>query len=421
MKCVIMAGGKGSRISSIANEIPKPMIKISGKPVLENSIEVLKKQGIVDIIITVGHLGKIIMDYFGDGSRLGVNISYYYEKELLGNAGALFRIKDELNDDFLLINGDIIFDIDINKMIMYHKKQGGLATILVHPNNHPFDSGIIICDKTNVVRKWLTKEEPKPEFYRNRTNAGMHILSPKLLNNMSKEKVDLDRDILRPLANTGELIAYESTEYVKDMGTPERYFSVCKDYEDGLVKDRNAINKQKAIFLDRDGTINKYVGFLKDIEKFELIEDAADAILLINNSRYLTIVVTNQPVVARGEVTEDELCEIHNKMETLLGKKNAYINDVFFCPHHPDKGFVGEIPELKINCNCRKPKPGLLMKAAEKYNIDLSESWMIGDSETDVLAGKAAGCKTALVNNQEKYGQDLTGKNLYDAVKRILS
>lgn len=395
MKTVIMAGGKGTRISSIASDIPKPMIKIGDKPVLELEIESLKKQGLKDFIITISHLGYVIKDYFGDGSRLGVKIEYYNEETPLGNAGALFEIKDKLKDDFLLINGDMLFDIDINRFLDFHRKKKGLVTIFTHPNTHPFDSGLVVTDKNSCVIRWLNKEDTRPDYYKNRVNAGVHIISPKVLENKPcKEKIDLDRDILKPFSETGEMYAYDSPEYVKDMGTLERYAEVCKDYFSGKVSRRNLCNKQKAIFLDRDGTINRYVGFLTNIDDFELLENTAEAIKMINDSDYLAIVISNQPVIARGETTFEELDMIHNKMETLLGEKGAYLNGIYFCPHHPDRGFEGEVKELKINCECRKPKPGMLLKAAEDFNINLEKSYMIGDSENDIKAGKSAGCST---------------------------
>lgn len=183
------------------------------------------------------------------------------------------------------------------------------------------------------------------------------------------------------------MFCYDSPEYVKDMGTPDRYYSVCKDCKEGRISEKNLKHKQKAIFFDRDGTINKYVGFLRNIDEFELIDGVAAAIRKINESGYLAVVVTNQPVIARGEVSFEELEEIHNKMETLLGKEGAYLDAIYYCPHHPHKGYEGERPELKIECDCRKPKPGMLFKAAEDFNIDLSQSWMIGDGENDVKAG----------------------------------
>ena len=232
-------------------------------------------------------------------------------------------------------------------------------------------------------------------------------------------KVDLDRQLLKPLAGTGKMFCYDSPEYVKDMGTPERYYSVCEDYKTGRVSGKNLKNKQKAVFLDRDGTINKYVGFLRNIDEFELIDGVADAVKMINASGYLAIVVTNQPVIARGEVSFEELEEIHNKMETLLGKEGAYLDAIYFCPHHPHKGYEGERPELKFDCDCRKPKPGMLLNAAQDFNIDLSQSWMIGDGENDIKAGQNAGCQTALIGS-ESYGQTVAVSSLKDFVEQYL-
>lgn len=422
-----MAGGKGTRISSVANDIPKPMIKIEGMPVLEHEIACLRSQGFTDLILTVGHLGHIIMDYFGDGSKIspvtgnsfGVHIEYFVEKEPLGNAGALFKIKDKLTDDFLLLNGDVLFDVDFNRFAAYHRKKGGLVTLFTHPNSHPYDSGLIVADEDGIVRQWLTKEDSRPEFYRNRVNAGLHILSSKILEIVAATpKIDLDRQILRPLADSGKMFAYDSPEYVKDMGTPERYDDVCRAFRKGIVQSKNRLRKQKTIFLDRDGTINKYVGFLRNVEDFELIDGAAEAIKRINDSGCLAIVVTNQPVIARGEVSYDELREIHNKMETLLGQKGAYLDGIYFCPHHPHKGYEGEIPELKIDCPCRKPKPGMLLQAAEDFNIDLSRSWMIGDSENDIMAGIAAGCRTGLIGDGF-FGQEKTAGSLLELIEEM--
>lgn len=429
MKVVIMAGGRGTRISSVASDIPKPMIRIEGKPVLEHEIECLRDQGFTDLILTVSHLGNIIMDYFGDGSGIspvtgkpfGVHIEYYFEKEPLGNAGALFRLKEKLTEDFLLLNADAIFDVDFNRFVTFHREKGGLATLFTHPNSHPYDSGLILADDHGMVEQWLTKEDARPTYYRNRVNAGLHVLSPKLLDReVTTQKVDLDRQLLKPLAGTGTMFCYDSPEYVKDMGTPERYEAVCRDFREGKVQARNLRNKQKAVFLDRDGTINRYVGFLRREEAFELLPGVAEAIGRINASGYLAVVVTNQPVIARGEVTVPELQNIHNKMETLLGYEGVYVDAIYYCPHHPHKGYEGEIPELKFDCDCRKPKPGMLMQAAEEYHIDLANSWMVGDAENDVKAGIAAGCKTALIGEGD-FGQNVTVSSLLEFAENVLS
>lgn len=431
MKTVIMAGGKGTRVSAVAPDIPKPMIKIEGKPVLEREIECLRDQGFKDLIITVSYLADHIINYFGDGSAFGVHIEYFIERTPLGNAGALFKLRDKLEDDFLLLNADSVFDIDFNRFVEYHRTKGGLVTLFTHPNSHPYDSGMLIADENEAVTQWLTKEDVRPHWYRNRVNAGLHVINPLVLDALGIApdvverdvdgkivKIDLDRQILKPLCGTGKMFCYDSPEYVKDMGTPDRYETVCKDYRDGVVQSKNLKKKQKAVFLDRDGTINKYVGFLRDIDDFELLPGVVEAIKVINSSGYLAIVVTNQPVIARGEATYEQLQEIHNKMETLLGKNGAYIDAIYFCPHHPDKGFEGEVEELKIECDCRKPKPGMLLGAAKDFNIDLSQSWMVGDGENDIKAGKAAGCRTALLGRVD-YSQDVTIRSLNEFVKQL--
>jgi D-glycero-D-manno-heptose 1,7-bisphosphate phosphatase len=289
MKTVIMAGGKGTRISELFPDIPKPLIPISNgidtKPVLEWEICSLRDQGFKDIILTVSHMADKIMDCFGDGSRLGTNIEYFIEDKPLGNAGALFKLREKLDSDFLLLNADAVFEVDFNRMVKYHQETRAQVTLFTHPNNHPYDSGLIIADDNKQVQSWLAKEDNRPTYYKNRVNAGLHIINPKVLDEVNIDikkigtedengktiKVDLDRQILKPLCNTGKMFCYDSPEYVKDMGTPERYKQVCQDFEHGIVQAKSLSNKQKAIFLDRDGTINKYVGFLRNIEEFELI------------------------------------------------------------------------------------------------------------------------------------------------------
>ena len=403
MKVVIMAGGKGTRIATIKNDVPKPMIPIAGKPILEWQIENLKACGLTDITLVIG--------YLGDGSRFGVRIDYFVEDTPLGTAGALFKMN--LTEDFLLMCGDVILDVDFQRFIKFHQNHHAWASLMAHPNGHPYDSSLLVTEvlppqvpgcnpfDTHRVVRWMNKEDERL-YYKNRVNAGIEIISPELLRETMKHfvprhpdapgKIDLDRDVLKPNIGSGRIYAYDTPEYIKDMGTPDRYYEVEKDILSGKVKARNLKEKQKAIFLDRDGTINKYVGFLTKPEQFELIEGVAEAIKRINKSGYLAIVVTNQPVIARGDCTCEELQMIHDKMETEFGKAGTFVDGIYICPHHPDKGFDGERPEYKHECDCRKPAPGLLLQAAKDFNIDLSQSIMIGDSERDVEAGKNAGC-----------------------------
>lgn len=442
MLTIIMAGGRGTRISELFPDIPKPLIPIDNIPVLEREINSLHNQGFTDMILTVSHMADKIMDYFGDGEKLGVKIEYFVEETPLGNAGALYKLRDRIGiEPFLLLNADAVFDVDFNRMVEFHRSHEALVTLFTHPNSHPYDSGLIIADEENHVKAWLAKEDERPKYYKNRVNAGLHVIDPKVLdmagidgekvgtvdNSTGKViKVDLDRQILKPLSGTGTMVCYDSPEYVKDMGTPERFSSVVKDYKAGTVQAKNLTNKQKAIFLDRDGTINKYVGFLRSIDQFELIDGVAEAIKRINESGYLCVVVTNQPVIARGEVTVSELDEIHRKMETELGFAGAYVDGLYYCPHHPHKGYEGEVVELKIDCDCRKPKPGMLLRAAEEFNIDLSHSFMVGDGENDIKAGLAVGCKAVLINGEGTdsktgdFGQLATVASMAEFVEKYL-
>lgn len=434
MKVVIMAGGKGTRIASVRSDVPKPMINICGKPILEHQIDNLKACGLTDIILVIGYLGDKIKEYFGDGSKFGVNIEYFVEDHPLGTAGALFKMP-QLTEDFLLLCGDVIIDVDFNRFIAFHKEHQAWASLVAHPNGHPYDSSLLVTEidapktvggmpeDTHRVIRWMAKEDERT-YYKNRVNAGIELISPELLketmmifvprHSETPDKIDLDRDVLKPNIPSGKIFAYDTPEYIKDMGTPDRFYETEKDIESGKVHARNLKNKQKAIFLDRDGTINKMVGFVTKPEQFELIEGAAEAIKAINKSGFLAIVVTNQPVIARGDCTFEELQTIHDKMETELGKVGAFVDAIYVCPHHTDKGFEGERPEYKCNCDCRKPKPGLLLQAAKDFNIDLAESYMIGDSHRDVEAGENAGVKKSIKVEENKTN------GLMEAIKEIV-
>ena len=437
MKAVIMAGGKGTRLRSVSEELPKPMVPVLGKPILEYQVGMLRRYGIRDIVIITGYKAKYIHDYFGDGSSFSVNISYINEDEPLGTAGALYYLRDQIDEDFLLLMGDLMMSVDVDRFMEAHKKGGGMATLFVHPNSHPHDSDVILTDtegklsdfgedlwgqgkrpglseETRVVRGVLSKNGKRDDFCHNMVNAGIYAFKPEILDLITGPvKQDLDKDVIRPLIPLGEVMAYHSTEYVKDMGTPERYEAVSRDIASGLVEARNLSHRQKAIFLDRDGTLNEYRGFIRDPEELKLIDGAAEAVRLINTSEYLAIVITNQPVVARGEVSFSGLDRIHAKLETELGKEGAFLDDLFYCPHHPDYGFEGEVKELKFSCSCRKPGVGMLLLAAEKYNIDLSGSYMIGDSPSDGECGKNAGLHTILIDRD-------SGEGLLEAVRSIL-
>lgn len=427
---VIQAGGKGTRLRSLTKDkIPKPLLMLNGKPMIQWQIENLKAWGVLQIVIIVGHLGEKIKECFGDGAKFGVEISYIEEAVPLGSAGALYDLKDRWGDrDFLLVFGDVMFDVDLESMVRFHEGHGGDATLLVHPNSHPYDSDLTVMDKDCRIVRFDSKEHTRNYWYDNCVNAGIYVLSGKLLRRMTERKwCDLEKDLLAPLMKEGKVYGYRTTEYVKDAGTVERFWSVSEAHARGLWSMKNRSNLQRCIFLDRDGTVNRYVGLISKEEQLELEEHAAEAIKLINESGYLAIVVTNQPVVARGMCSVEQVNCIHRKLQVLLGEEGAYLDDIVFCPHHPDKGYPEENPEYKIPCSCRKPSTGMIDQMVDRYHIDRSASYMVGDSTMDIQTGLNGGLKTILLHTgmagkDGKYSvtADMEADDLLIAIKKIL-
>ena len=431
MQAVIMAGGKGTRLAALTkDEIPKPMVPVAEKPLLLWQGEGLKENGVTDIIMVTGHLGNKIREYFEDGSRFGVTIRYFEEKEPLGTAGSFYYLKDMLHEDtFIMMSGDLFFDIDFERMIRFHQEKGAAATLFVHPNGHPFDSDLLVLDSNDRITKFDSKHNMRDYWYENCVNAGIFVFDRHICDYVPEPvKRNLENDVIKGMIEAGEPVyGYRSPEYVKDVGTVERINQTLADIERGVIKGKCLRNQQKCIFMDRDGTVNQYRGLIYKEEDLDLESCAVEAIRKINQSGRLGIIVTNQPVVARGLCEVEDVREIHRKLETLLGREGVYLDDILFCPHHPDKGYPEENPAYKIPCECRKPKIGMLKTAAEKYHIDLKESWMIGDTTIDVQTGINAGMRTALVltgeaGKDKKYDvkPDLICKNLLEAVEKIL-
>lgn len=233
---VIQAGGTGTRVRELTqDQIPKPLLEINGKPMLEWQIENLIRYGIKEIVIIIGHLGDRIETYFGDGSKWGIQISYIREVEPLGSAGALYYLKGRWDEDFLFIFGDVMFDINWDRFVKFHEDKGGLATLLVHPNSHPYDSDLVVLDDDKKVVSFDYKSNDRNYFYDNCVNAGIYILSASVLEGITKAgKLDLEKDILRPLIREGKIYGYHTSEYVKDAGTPERFHRVSKEQQEGI-------------------------------------------------------------------------------------------------------------------------------------------------------------------------------------------
>lgn len=426
----ILAGGMGTRLKSRTGDLPKPMASINGKPVLEHQINLCVQNGFTKIALLVQYQSEKIWEYFGNGSNLGAELTYVVEKEARGTAGALLDALHVMSNRFLVLYGDTYADVNLRGFWEFDCQKKSAGTLLLHPNDHPQDSDLMEIDEYNA----LVKVHPYPHSdgvsYPNLVNAALYILDKEFLSNVipTDQKTDLAKDAFPALLAAGKtLYGYVTPEYIKDMGTPDRLDKVERDINFGLPEMLSGRHPRKAVFLDRDGTINLEVNHLNSPDQLELLDGTSQAIRLINRSGMLSIGVTNQPVLARGEVTYEGLGKIHAHLDTLLGRNGAYLDRIYFCPHHPDSGFLGEVPELKIKCNCRKPQTGLFDLAFQELNISRRGSWMVGDTTSDILAGRRAGLRTILVKTgysgrDFKYdvNPDFVANNLANAVDWIL-
>jgi len=432
-KChvAILAGGMGTRLRERTGDLPKSMVPIMGKPVLQHQIELCKRHGFNDIALLVQHRHKKISDYFGDGSAYGVKLRYAIEDEPRGTAGALRDALPMLADRFLVLYGDTFMDVDLRKLWLAHEYFGVNGTLFLHPNDHPQDSDLVDIDAHGVVRAILPYPHPVGREVRNLVNAALYVLDRAGLEDVTPDegKSDIAKHMFPRMLELGRpLYGYVSPEYIKDMGTPERLDKVERDLLLGLPERLSGRQLRTAVFLDRDGTINREVTHIKSPDQLELLPGAAAAIRRLNHNGTLAVVITNQPVVARGDVSFEELNRIHARLESRLGAGGAFLDGLYFCPHHPDKGFAGEVAELKGPCHCRKPETGLIDQACRDLGIGRKDSWMVGDTTSDVEVGRRAGLRTVLLRSGHA-GSDATyairpdyiAPHLADAVEWILS
>lgn len=430
MKAVILAGGKGTRLGSLTQQVPKVLMPVAGKPVLEYQLEWLVREGVSEVLLLTGHMKRQIKEHCGDGSKWGLRISLLEEPEPLGTAGALKEAEDLLKETFLVVYGDVIVDMDLAAFISFHSQfDDPCATLMVHPNDHPHDSDLVEFDNQYRITAFHGKPHDPKVYFHNQVNAAVYLLSPRIFKYLQKGvHLDLGRDVFPNLAKREKFYAYPSAEYLKDMGSPERLVAVEADVLSGKVKRLHRRNSRPAVFLDRDGVLCHHVDFLRDLDGLVLFDDVPDALARLNGSDFLAIVITNQPVVARGWADEAKVREIHKKMETELGRSGTHFDAIYFCPHHPDKGFPGEDMTYKIGCECRKPSDGMIQKAKQFFNIDLSRSYVVGDTWRDIGAGRNAGLRKCLgvKNGLGRVGEfrdqipDRLFSNLSEAIDFIL-
>jgi histidinol-phosphate phosphatase family protein len=402
-QAVILAGGAGTRLRERLGDLPKPMIPIAGKPLLEHQVELARRHGFTDLVFFVHYRADLIEQHFGDGTRWGVRIRHVVEREPLGTAGAVLAGLDLLAERFVVLYGDTMVNVDLDRLWRAHEKSGANATLLLHPNDHPLDSDLVEVNAQDQVTAFHNRPHAPGVWRQNLVNAGLYVLERAALSEFQKHRanaspVDFGKDVFPAwLAQGRALLGYNSPEYIKDIGTPARYDRVCEQFANGTIARSSLATPQRAVFLDRDGTLIPDKDCLRDAGGLELLPGVADAIRHLNHHAWRAIVITNQPVIAKGWCTEAEVQRMHCKLETLLGLEHAFLDRIYYCPHHPEAGFPGERPELKIACRCRKPGIGMIERAVAELNIDPSQSWLIGDTTTDMQTALNAGLRSILV------------------------
>ncbi len=400
LTAVLVVGGKGARLG--LTKIPKALVPIAGVPLLERSIRQLADQGVRRIALLAGHLGEQIEQRFGDGSTFGLTIDVIREAAPLGPAGCFHAVRDRLNEPFIVIYGDVLWDVDLARFVAFARDRGGLGTLYAHPNDHPFDSDLIEADAKGKILAFHPKPHAGGLERRNLVNAAFYVLSPAILDHVPAAPTasDWGADVFPAVVrNGGALHAYRGAEYIHDIGTPARLARSEAALLGGAVAARSYRHPQTAVFLDRDGVLNREIDGVRSPDQLELLPGVAEAVCRINRSGALAICVTNQPGRAKGWLDEAQLEAIHARLDAELARDGAYLDDLLVCPHHPETGWPGEDPSLKIACECRKPEPGLLTAAMARHNIDPARSVIVGDHWRDIEAGRRAGVKGILVGS----------------------
>jgi histidinol-phosphate phosphatase family protein len=429
-QAVLLAGGAGTRLRDRLGGRPKPLVDVDGQPLLGRQLSLLREFGIGRAALLVNYAADQIQGYCKANQNFGLKIDFIDDGEPRGTAGAILAALDALADEFIVIYGDTLLNVHLGRMWQFHEDNRADATLFLHPNNHPHDSDLVEMDQNGWITAFHPYPHPPASLFPNLVNAGLYVINRAALEPWRgfRAPSDLAKHLFPAMiANAYRLKGYLSFEYIKDIGTPARLDQALSQLRSGVVERASLARTQKAVYVDRDGTLNRNRGYVRTPDEMELFDGVPAAVHWLNDAEYRVVVVTNQPVIARGECALDELQRIHSKMEMLLSESGAYVDRILFCPHHPDRGFSGEVAELKIACECRKPGTAMIRQGADMLNIDLARSWLVGDSTADILAAARMGLRSILVRTGEggldrKFAAspDFTADDFVAAVEFIL-
>jgi histidinol-phosphate phosphatase family protein len=416
-QAVILAGGKGTRLQSVIGGLPKPLADIGGVPLLGHQLRLLQRHSFTDAVVLVSHRADAIQAWL-DTEPLspGFRVTLVHDAPPRGTGGAILNVLSGLAEEFVVLYGDTMLDVDLDRLWAWHAaKPDTAASLFLHPNDHPHDSDLVEVDESGVIVGFHPYPHPEGAWLPNLVNAALYVFRRDALLPWHglAGSLDIAKDLFPRMLDAGALLrGYVSSEYIKDAGTPPRLEKVRKAYADGTTARASLQMPQRAVFLDRDGTLNAAAGYIRNADQLQVFPGAGKAVRRLNDAEWRTVVVTNQPVIARGDTTPAELGRIHARLDTELARDGGFIDRLYYCPHHPDRGFSGEVAALKIACDCRKPGAGMIRQATADLNIDLTRSWMIGDSSADLGAAEAAGVQSILVETGDA-GRD--GRYPYEA------
>lgn len=390
-QAVILAGGYGTRLKPFTDTDPKPMYPFEGKPFLEYLIEQVRDFGIREIVLLLGYLPEKIMSYFGDGSKWRVHITYSITPVEYETGLRLKSAEQEgmLAEEFLLMYCDNYCPIDFRRLCREYLQNRAWIQFTAYRNLDGYTKNNLRIAENGLVE--IYDKTRKAEGLQG-VDIGYAVVDRRALSLLPKGNENFEKAVYPQLIVEKRMFATI---------TDHRYYSVGSWERIELTK--AFFSPRKFIFLDRDGTLNirpPKACYVEHPEDFEWLPDARAAVKLLRDHGYQIILISNQPGIARGRLTEDTLSAIHNKMQQDLAEIGAGIDFIYYCPHDWDEG-----------CLCRKPKPGMLYQAQRDLSFDLTKCWMLGDDERDMHAGGDAGCRCLYVTEQHP---------LIEAVRKIL-
>lgn len=429
-QAVILCGGKGTRLGAEFSHVPKPLVPVHGVPLLDRILESVARAGVTEAILAAGHLGEQIAERYATHNPWGMEIHTQIESQPLGTAGCLHEIANRLDPDFALLYGDVFLDFDLSALLVRHERERPLATVLVRQSDHPKDSDLVVVSEGgDRVLEFLPKATRDPHgIYRNCANAAVYAVSRGLLDFIAK---DIPSDIATHvfpavLAAGGEIRAHmlEDTGYVKDMGTPARLVEVELYRRRKLQADaaRQAPEAVRAVIIDRDGVILRDNGPSVDSEKIEFMQGALEGLAAMEEHGLACFVATNQPWIARGLLTTEQLDATHERLKSRVAAAGGKIYDIAYSPYHPETHHGEGISELRRSSECRKPRAGMLFELMERHGYGPAVTVMIGDSQADILAARNAGARSILIGRDPKAtlaNPDAICADLVEAAKLI--